>query len=397
MKRTLLQSRKILIESKHSVSTVKRWQINGYSAALESLHQKESNEIPAIKSAGDVLIEVKAASVNPIDVAIGAGYGQNVLRLMRLSSNQCRPEEITYDKFPLTLGRDFSGTVVKKGAQVSHLKLGDKVWGVLSPAAIRGSHSNYVTASQCHMSLKPKNLTDVEAASIPYAGLTAYSAITFFGGINERTAPNARVLVLGGTGGVGSLAIQILKAWGSYVAATCSENAFEWLKAKTGVDHLIDYKSNELNSFADTFDFVLDAGPPQGNAINEEALRTLRKWTNGKYVTLSSPLLRNLDESGYIFGTAKSACMMAADTLSGLRDGVSVRWAYFMPSNAALDDLRVLAEQGKLKPVIDEVFNFDQVPQSYEKVKLGHARGKTVITMEERSNSAPKNSQESSS
>lgn len=133
-----------------TLSSYRRWQISSYSPHFESLAFFESNVIPPVSGPNDLLIKVNAASINPIDVAMSSGYGRNILRVMRLAQELNEPAKITYDKFPMTLGRDFSGTVVRKGSSVSNYKVGDHVWGVIPPGT-SGSHANYVVAKDNHV------------------------------------------------------------------------------------------------------------------------------------------------------------------------------------------------------------------------------------------------------
>lgn len=142
--------------SVRQLSSYKRWEISRYSSNFESLAMRESNVIPPVNGPHELLIKVHAASINPLDIAVSTGYGQNVLRLMRLADNVTAPQKLTYDKFPMTLGRDFAGTVVRKGSQVSHYQVGDCVWGVVPPHST-GSHANYVVAKESHVKNSPNH------------------------------------------------------------------------------------------------------------------------------------------------------------------------------------------------------------------------------------------------
>ncbi|KAK2576135.1 hypothetical protein KPH14_007465 [Odynerus spinipes] len=191
------------------------WQIHSYGD-LDEL--KLSNvRIPLITKPTEVLIKVQAASVNPIDIAMTRGYGATLLNLMRKARSIGAYGSNDLIEFPLTLGRDFSGVVVSKGHGVGDkLKLGDEVWGVV-PVEKQGCHANYVVVESNLAKRRPQNLSYTEAASILYAGLTAWSALWITGGLCYKTSIgtrlNRRVLVLGGSGGVGTMAIQLLKAW----------------------------------------------------------------------------------------------------------------------------------------------------------------------------------------
>lgn len=137
-----------------SLTTYKRWEIDTFSPNLESLKQSECSDPPVVDSASKILVEVKAASINPIDVLISQGYGHSLFRLARFAIDSVSADKMTYDKFPMVLGRDFSGSVIAKGVSVTKFKIGDKVWGVIPPYINTGSHANLVVACADHVSGK---------------------------------------------------------------------------------------------------------------------------------------------------------------------------------------------------------------------------------------------------
>jgi reticulon-4-interacting protein 1, mitochondrial len=165
------------------------------------------------------------------------GYGAGLL-------NKMRSQEI---EFPLTLGRDFTGIVVNKGCNINDLKLGDKVFGVV-PVHRQGCHAEYVSVERSYVAQKPSNVTDLDASSVLYAGLTAWSGIFLtaqLGGVCGMVSSggggkNKKVLVLGAAGGVGSIALQMLLAEGAHVIATCSTDAVAMVQ-NLGIAHVIDY------------------------------------------------------------------------------------------------------------------------------------------------------------
>lgn len=126
-------------------------------------------------------------------------------------------ENIFHTRLPLTLGRDFAGIIRAVGKGVTDLEPGDEVMGVVPPQNGVGSHAQYVVVSSSLVVMKPTNLTMVEAASIPYAGLTAWSGLRFSGGLGE-VSNGKQVLIMGASGGVGSIAAQLCKLWGSKVS-----------------------------------------------------------------------------------------------------------------------------------------------------------------------------------
>lgn len=287
--------------------------------------------------------------------------------------------------FPLTLGREFVGTVIRKGMMIgdSEYNYGDKVWGVV-PFHQQGSHAEFVKVEKCLVSKKPKNISDVEAATVLYAGLTAFSGIFVsapFDGypaalLGKSSGRGKKVLVLGASGGVGHLAVQILRAEGAEVIATCSESA-KSLVEQLGVSKIINYNSNECNSqlMAESpYDLILDCagqGAEYANAF---------RWKFSNYVTFKSPLLKNLDDKGLIFGGLESARALISSNIPALSSGGgAVKWGYFLPLPNGIQYLKELVEKEKLRPIIDSQFSYQDLPKAYEKVASGHLRGKIAI------------------
>lgn len=203
-----------------------------------------------------------------------------------------------------------------------------------------------------------------------------------------------RILVLGGSGGVGCFAIQLLKYWGAKVTTTCSSGSIDWLKSLTGVEECIDYRDTEtfLRNYKGTFDFILDASSSTASRKNYEILTSVMH-RNGSlpqgrqsvlhprtmYVTLTSPLLRNLDQRGAISGTVATVADAISDTLSGLQHGLSFRWAYYLPNPKALAHIGDLVERGAIKPLTTTVFDFDNAMEAYESLEKRPLNGKVVL------------------
>ncbi|XP_076021470.1 NAD(P)H oxidoreductase RTN4IP1, mitochondrial-like isoform X2 [Genypterus blacodes] len=325
------------------------------SMAAWVIHQCGSNEVlkfskevsvPLINSSRDVMIKVCAASLNPLDVSMRGGYGANLLKFRR------DPMSLMEDgsQFPLILGRDLSGVVVDCGSEVTHFTPGDEVWAAVPPWK-QGSLAEFVTLSEYEVSLKPKLLSHAEAASIPYVASTALSSLVNAGGLCRDSCSNKRVLITGGSGGVGTFSIQLLKAWGAHVTVTCSQNA-EGLVRGLGADEVVDYTAGGAAAhleMMEKFDVILDN---VGGETEQWALDLLKPWSGAKYVTLVTPFLVNIDSMGLLDGMFSSG------------------WTL---SNKAL----------KILPVVEAQFPFSQVPKAFQKLEQGHARGKTVVRVEE--------------
>ncbi|XP_076026690.1 NAD(P)H oxidoreductase RTN4IP1, mitochondrial [Genypterus blacodes] len=328
---------------------------------------------PLISYPNEVIVRVQAAGLNPIDVGMRGGYGAATLATKRDPLNMKQ----SGSEFPLILGRDLSGVIMECGLDVKYFKEGDEVWAAIPPWR-QGSLAEFVVLSANEVSHKPKLLSHAEAAAVPYVASTAWSALVNTGGLTEENCANKRILILGGSGGVGTFAIQMLKAWGAHVTVTCSQNAERFVRG-LGADHVVDYTAGPVEvplGALKKFHLILDN---VGGDSERWALGLLEPWTGAKYVTLVTPFLQNTDMLGIADGMMKSVVTMGTKALKHLTKGVHYRWGFFAPSGPALDDIRDMVDAGKIKAVVEETFSFSQVPQAFDKVEKGHARGKTVV------------------
>ncbi|CAN9507863.1 unnamed protein product [Ophioblennius macclurei] len=375
--RTLSCRRNVCSSPSRQQSCMSAWTIEQYGSN-GVLKYTEDVSMPTINSPSDILIKVNAASLNPLDVSMRGGYGAKLLRLRR---NPFTATD-TDSEFPLILGRDVSGVVVDCGSEVTHFNPGDEVWAAVPPWK-QGSLAEFVTLTEYEVSLKPKTLSHVEAASIPYVASTALSALVNAGGLCRHSSPNKRVLVTGGSGGVGTFAIQLLKAWGAHVTVTCSQNA-EGLVRGLGADEVVDYTAGdaaEQLEMMEKFDVVLDN---VGGDFEESTMALLKTWSGAKYVTLVSPLLLSTDSMGLLDGVVEAGFTLHSKAIQGiLSNGIFYRWGFYAPDGPALDEVSRLVDAGKILPVVEAQFPFTQVPQAFQKLEQGHARGKTVVRVAE--------------
>ncbi|XP_026884580.2 reticulon-4-interacting protein 1 homolog, mitochondrial [Electrophorus electricus] len=330
---------------------------------------------PIIDYPNEVIVKVHAAGLNPIDINMRGGYGAATLKMKRDPLNIKR----TDSEFPLILGRDVSGVIMECGLDVSYFKPGDEVWAAVPPWK-QGSLAEFVVLSANEVSHKPKSLSHVEAACMPYVASTAWSVLVNTGGLNKDNCAKKRILILGGSGGVGTFAIQLLKSWGAHVTVTCSQNA-EHLVRGIGADDVVDYTARPVEKTLkslENFDLILDS---IGGETESWALSLLKPWCGAKYVTLVTPFLRNTDQLGLADGMMRSGVTIATKALKHLTKGVHYRWGFFAPSGSALDEICELVDAGKIRPVLQEQFAFPRVPRAFQKVEGGHARGKTVVTV----------------
>ncbi|KAH8334463.1 hypothetical protein KR059_010442 [Drosophila kikkawai] len=366
--------------SKSGEAKMRGWQLHNYGG-IEELQLSDKLRIPQIRSSNECLVRVRTTAVNPIDLAMLRGYGAAVLNKMR-----CQPGDGI--EFPLTLGREFCGELVQKGMGVpaDTLPLGTRVWGVVPVQASAGAHAEYVAVPSYCLAPAPKELDDSEAASVLYAGLTAWSGLYITGGLGgpcgavtaDGGGAHKRVLVLGGSGGVGSLAIQMLKSQKVQVLATCSENATEMVR-NLGADLVVDYNNSEameeLCKYA-PYDIVLDCSGQGGEKAAES------KFDFRQYITFSSPLLANIDKQGLGLGALKNVFDLVQTNIRSVSQrGGLVKWGFFSPAPQGIQFLKKLVEQRKLMPQIDSSYGFGDLPQAFEKMKGGHLRGKIVVKL----------------
>lgn len=283
----------------------------------------------------EVLVRVHAASVNPIDWRIRIGQFRLFVRR----------------KFPLVLGSDISGVIVKVGEKVENLKENDEVFAMLRPLE-NGAYSEYVAVPAADVALKPKNLSFEEAAAIPLACLTALNALRDFGKINS----SSKVLINGATGGVGTFAVQIAKAYGAQVTGVCGTQSCELAK-RLGAQETIDYNKEDFTKVTNNYDIVFDA---IGNSSYLQCRRILSP--KGIYIT-----------------TLPSVTNALMYLLTRIGKGKKAEMILVKPSGKDLEDIKRLIEQGKLKPVIDKVYPLEEIANAHQHSEGHHAKGKIVI------------------
>lgn len=300
-----------------------------------------------IVQANDILIEIKAAAINPIDKSIILGNLQSMLPL----------------PLPSTLAYDVSGIVIEKGDDVSNFEIGDLVYARV-PQEQMGTIAEYVAVNSIAVSKKPGNITFEEAASLPLAGLTALQSLEY-AGIKEHD----KVLIHAGSGGVGSLAIQYAKAKGAYVYTTTSTDNVKWVKA-LGADRVIDYKTEDYKTIVKDVDIVFDT---LGKNYSLEAFEVIKQ--GGKVVSVVGPL----DEaSAKMFGMADYKLPEELSKL--IRDkGASYKFIFMHPNGAQLSDIKSLVEDEKIKPIIDKIYPFSESIEAFTHLATGRAKGKIVI------------------
>ncbi|MFH9425277.1 NADP-dependent oxidoreductase [Streptomyces sp. NPDC017529] len=281
----------------------------------------------------EVLVRVKAIGLNPLEARLRAG------------------EFPLIGRPPFILGWDISG-VVEEGSLTYRFRPGDEVFGMpLFPRAAN-AYAEVVSAPALHLAPKPASLSHVEAAALPVVGLTAWQGLVDLAGVTEGD----RVLVHGGGGGVGHVAIQIAKALGAQVIATAGGSKREFVEG-CGADEVIDYTAVDFTEAVRDVDVVLDT---IGGDTAERSLAVLRP--GGHLVTAVA------EDDPALIATYEAA---------GLRfSGIAVD-----PDPVALRGLAALVEQGRLRVHVQETFPFERIADAHRLLDAGHLRGKLVLTV----------------
>lgn len=234
-----------------------------------------------------------------------------------------------------------------------------------------GTFAEYIAVDQAAVAMKPKNLTFEEAAAIPLVGLTSYQALHDI----MNVQPGQKVLIQAGSGGIGTIAIQLAKLAGAYVATTTSSRNKEWVQA-LGADEVIDYRTQNFEEVLSDYDYVFDT---MGGTILEKAFSVVKP--QGKVVTLSGiPNERFAKEYGLPLWK-QWAFKIATRKIHRLEQAtdVSYHFLFMRPDGEQLALLTEFIEQGKLQPIIDRVVPFSQIQEAVDYSLTGRAQGKIVV------------------
>lgn len=296
----------------------------------------ENIDIPEITD-NEVLVKVKAISINPVDVKVRAGKSA--------LSRQFKE----YD--PIILGWDISGVVDKAGDHVTGFKKGDEVFGMINFAGHGKAYAEYVVADPSHLALKPQNITHVEAAASTLAALTAWQAFTHFGHLRQ----NDKVLIHAAAGGVGHFAVQMAKYLGAYVIGTASAKNKDLL-LELGVDQYVDYQLEDFEKILSDLDFVLET---IGHAYFQKSVSVLKK--KATIVNLPSGLTEE-------------------DKQAAVKKELNACFFMLVYSNGK--DMKIIADLLEKKiiiPHIHHVYDFPDFGAAHLQIESGRTRGKVVI------------------
>ncbi|WP_099974159.1 NADP-dependent oxidoreductase [Lactobacillus terrae] len=290
-------------------------------------------EIPDIAN-DEVLVEVKATSINPIDWKLREGYLSEMIPL----------------DFPIILGWDVSGVITRIGSDVTNFKVGDKILA-RPDLTNRGTYAQYTAVKEDKLALLPDNVSFEEGAALPLAGLTAWQGI--YDELDVQ--PGQKVLIQGGAGGVGIIAIQVLKHIGATVVTTASAKNADFLK-ELGADQVIDYNTEDFSEVLSDMDAVFDT---IGGDTLDKSYKILKP--GGKLTTIAGAVNEDLAKENQVTATS----------------------LWLSPNGAQLTELVNLVSQGKVKVIIDSVqeFSEDGLKKAHEISESHHAKGKIVVKM----------------
>ena len=306
--------------------------------------------------ANDLLIAVRAASLNPVDWKIREGKLKAALRF----------------PMPHILGRDLAGEVVEAGPQVTAFKAGDQVYACVEHEG-EGTLAEFAVTDAANVAPMPSNLSYEEAASLPLVGLTSWQALV---GLMNLQA-GQKILVHAGAGGVGTFAVQLAKHRGAYVAATASPHN-HGLLTDLGVDRCIDYHSEDFTDVCKGYDAIFDT---LGGKTLRKSIDTVRE--GGWVVNITDlPDPQTAREMGLPWFVRLGLRFATRKVTAQARGrGVNYRMLLMHSDGATLREIAGLVEQGAIRPVIDTEYAMDGYKEAFEKLETGHARGKVVLKM----------------
>lgn len=324
---------------------MKALQLENYGKIENSLVFNEV-EKPSVGSQ-DILIEVAAAAINPIDKEIILGNFKSMIAV----------------ETPATIAYDVSGTIVKKGDNVTDFEIGDEIYARV-PQEQMGTLAEFAAVKSDVVSKKPENISFEEAASFPLAALTALQCLEY-AGLKE----NDKILIHAGSGGVGSFAIQYAKEKGAYVYTTTGTDNVNWVQ-ELGADKVIDHETEDYKNIVKDADIVFDT---LGHDYTVDAFKVLKE--GGKVVSVKGPMDV---ESAKGFGMSD---YKLPEDLAKAIDNKNASYKFIMmhPDGEQLKQIKSLIEAGKIKPVIDKIYPFSESIEALEHLATGHAKGKIVI------------------
>lgn len=304
----------------------------------------------------DVMVEIHAVSVNLLDAKIRDGEFKLILPY----------------RLPLVLGNDVAGVVVRVGANVRQFKPGDEVYARPGQDRI-GTFAEYIAIDAADVALKPANLNMEEAASIPLVALTAWQVLVE----RAKLQKGQRILIHAGSGGVGTVAIQLAKHLGAHVATTTSTANIDLVKS-LGADVVVDYKKDDFEKVLKGYDVVLNS---LGKDTLEKSLAVLKP--GGRLISISGPPdpdFAKENGSGWLLQQVMRLLSFGIRR-KAKRRGIGYSFLFMTANGAQLGKITSLIETGAIRPVIDRVFPFEKTNEALDYVETGRAKGKVVIAV----------------
>lgn len=303
----------------------------------------------------DVLVQVQAAGLNPLDEKIRAGEFRQILPYT----------------LPMIAGNDVAGTVIRVGSKVRAFRAGDEVYAHPGQDRI-GTFAERIAVAEADLALKPASVSMEEAGSLPLVALTAWQALVERG----KVQPGQKVLIHAGAGGVGSIAIQLAKHLGATVATTASAANADFVRG-LGADTVIDYRSQDFEQLLSGYDLVLDS---LGGENLEKSLRVLKP--GGKAIGIAGPPDPAFAREAGLSPVLRLAVrgLSAGIRRQARKRGVSYEFLFMRASGDQLRQITALIDGGALRPVVGWVFPFAQTVEALQGLENGGLRGKAVIS-----------------
>jgi len=304
----------------------------------------------------DVLIEVHAAGLNLLDSRIKSGAFKLILPY----------------RMPLVLGHDVAGVVTRVGSRVRQFKVGDEVYS-RAPDHRIGTLAQFIAVGENDVARKPVNLTMEEAASIPLVGLTAWQALIE----RAKLKKGQKVFIQAGSGGVGTIAIQLAHHLGATVATTTSAANTDWVK-RLGADVVIDYKNDDFESILHGYDVVLNS---QDGKTLEKSLRILKP--GGQLISISGPpdpaFAKDIGAPGFVKLILR--LLSSGVRRKAKRLGVGYGFLFMKANGSQLRQITPLIDTGAIHPVVDKIFPFESANEAIAYMEKGRTKGKVVVKL----------------
>jgi NADPH:quinone reductase-like Zn-dependent oxidoreductase len=311
---------------------------------MKASYYEEFGELDQIKTGtierpepgeGEVLVRIKAAGINPVDAAVARGMLKDNIPT----------------QFPAITGWDLAGVVEERGYAARRFDIGDEVYAYARrPTVQHGTFAEYIVLPECYLALSPPKITVEEAGGIPLVGLTAYQALFQAGDLKEGQT----LLILGSSGGVGTMAIQLAKSVGATIIGVASESNQDYMK-DLGADETIDYNTTNMGELVrgvapEDVDFIFHCS--RGDSLNQ-SIDTLK--SGGQLVSIT-------------------------DSRPDIPDDINFQYVFVEPNAAQLIQIRELVDNGKINVPISKTFSLEDAGKALREIESLHTQDKTVIT-----------------